>query len=296
MATFDPFGIYADIGTLRDVLDAFGNTTSVEGWQTRTGDREKDWTTHQVLAHLLTVATVFNRMVDAALNDQHDLLIGGLSERTDLAKWNAEQIAANTNEVYPSMLIAGLLSELETARQKAARMSPDEAEKTAFLRIYNRPAPAYNFLDWQLSHAGIVHGAQLTRGIGQPPLWKYYPDAMIHRQVERFLRHFSWAYWPTYAPDGFQRVMNMYVEGDNGGVWHLAAMPDGGGLWDGEADEPDYRIIFAAPEVLFGIFTYHLSMQEAIEKGWLRIEGDAHEAVALLKLFAPSPPKQRLGE
>lgn len=62
-----------------------------EAWERRTGDREKDWTLHETVAHLSSVAAPFNRAADAALSNR-SIAEPGLYPRRDLVAWNAAQI------------------------------------------------------------------------------------------------------------------------------------------------------------------------------------------------------------
>ncbi|NJL94021.1 MAG: hypothetical protein HC915_09960, partial [Anaerolineae bacterium] len=140
------------------------------------------------------------------------------------------------------------------------------AAERGFLWVYNRPCTALNFLEWQLSHTGVVHGAQLTRAVPYPPLWTRYSPDFTARQIDRFLRHLSVAYWQDYAP-GLTARLVMEVEGAGGGLWHLVAAPDGGLAGPGALPEADFHLRFANPAVLFGVFTMELPLLVAWQAG-----------------------------
>ncbi len=278
----------ADIQTLRLVYRNYWKTVPQDAWQRRTGAREQDWTLHETLAHLVSIANLFNRAVDAAVTGNGD--ISRPARREDLRAWNAEEIARLT-ALPPQTLIEHFDTELEQAAKRAASLSPESYDAQAFLHVYNRPARAIDFLDWQISHAGIVHGSQITRPVRPTPLWQEYSAAMIQRSIDRFIRHFSYAYWQDYGPQE-TTILNFCINGAAGGDWHLIAAPDGGGWGTELVEEAACTITFDSPSTFFGVFTIHIPMRAALQDGRMRIEGDSQRTLRLLRLFAASPPRQ----
>lgn len=278
-----------DFEEMRAVLAEFYHSLPEAAWDNLTGDREQDWTLQQVTAHLVSVSRLLNMGVEAAL-DSRPLHLENFVQREDLREWNAIEIAALTQEPGDK-LVSELMTTLRRSRDWAAALTDEQAAQTLDFVVYNRPAPVRNLIDWQLSHAGIVHGAQVTRAVSQPPLWTTYSAGFKRRQLDRFMRHFSWAYWNTLKPD-FHATLNFHVAGESGGEWLLVAAPDGGKISQRSTDRADYTLTFADADTMFSVFTVERSLKDALKQGDLQVADDKwREAFELLRFFSPSPPQ-----
>jgi hypothetical protein len=280
--------IEQDMKTFHKLAGDFWKTVPDGAWTKRTGQREKDWTLHQCLAHLLSIAIVFNKTTDAAIRGE-ELDIREFANREQLSDWNSAEIA-RLSLVPPNGLIVQLLHEWQTAGEKASSLSESVAEQKSFLRGYNRPASAIDFIEWQISHAGIVHGAQVTRPLALPPLWTGFDSEFKQRMIWRFLRQLSVAYWPEYGPDE-AKTLNFVVEGAAGGAWHLVAAKDGGSAGEGLVEDAEYTLSFETADIFFGMFTLEIQMLEAFSSGKVRLAGELAGAMSLLRLFNPIKPK-----
>lgn len=289
MTGFDKQAILDDLREFQAMLAAFWEGVLDDVWKLRTGGRDKDWTLHEVLAHLVSIARLFNLAAEAAIQQTPPTPIDGLAKRTDLGEWNLQQIA-ELSQNAPQVLIEWLLDEFNATAMLAGGLTPEQAEQTVFLPPYGRSGRAIDCIDWQLSHAGVIHAAQITRPLAQSPLWEAYSPGLLHRQVDRFIRHFSVAYWPEYG-DGQETVMNFHIGGESGGVWHVIAAPDGGHCGAGGVEHAPINLHFDSPATLFGVFTVQINMGDALSSGRMRVEGDAARALKLMRLFTPSPPR-----
>lgn len=290
MTHAEQLNIAQDFEELRAVLASFYHHLSQEAWDAPTGEREKDWTLHELTAHLVSIAQLLNAATEAALAGD-ELVIENYEKREDLRAWNAAQIDERTQQA-PVELKAELFDELRAGRDLAAALTAEQlAERLDFV-VYNRPAPVLNLVEWHLSHIGVVHAAQLTRPTEQPPLWTHYSDEFTHRQIDRFMRHFSWAYWNTLAPE-VNAKLNFHIGGESGGDWLLVAAPDGGNVSQGTTKKPDYDLTFADASVLFGVFTIEVPMEEVLNSGDLKMTGDPQKVHGLLRLFSASPPNMQ---
>lgn len=154
-----------------------------------------------------------------------------------------------------------------------------------------------DLLDFQLSHAGLIHGAQI-RQTGEPrsvPLWYAAPLPMVWRQIDRYLRHFSYAYWNDYA-DGLEGVIHFHILDEHGhGDWSLHVDSHGASAHKGLSDD---RVLFDAYfsgiHEIFNVFTGFVSVDTAINANYLWFEGDYPEPMTLLSYFSPSPPRRKL--
>jgi hypothetical protein len=278
-----------DIKTFHKLAGDFWKTVPDEAWEKRTGQREKDWTLHQCLAHLLSIAVAFNKATDAAMRGE-GMDIREFTRREQLAEWNEGEIG-RLSQVPPNGLIVQLLHEWQAAGEKAHSLSAELAAQKSFLPVYNRPAYAIDYIDWQLSHAGIIHGAQVTRPLGMPPLWTRFDSEFTQRMIWRFVRQFSMAYWPELGPDE-PKILNFVIEGTAGGAWHLVAAKDGGSAGEGLVEDAEYSLTFESADIFFSMFTLEIAMLEAFTSGKVRLTGDIGGALGLLRLFAPTKPKR----
>jgi len=277
-----------DFKEFYDITQKFWKTIPDEAYTRRTGTREKDWTLLETLAHLLSLAQLLNRAVDAALRDEA-LYLKGVSRREDLLEWNTKELA-RLSQAPSNALIMRFLKELEQAAHYLPNLSPEDSEKMVFVPFYNRPARAIDFIDWQISHAGVIHASQVTRPLEQAPLWEQYSKGLKQRTLERFIRHFSMAYWSEYgSPD--TQVINLHIGSETGGDWHLVAAPDGGSKGDGLLDDADFDVFFDSPETFFAVFTFHESFKNTMLAGKVRFASDFRDTMRVLRLFTPSPPK-----
>ncbi|MEL6148757.1 MAG: maleylpyruvate isomerase N-terminal domain-containing protein [Chloroflexota bacterium] len=277
-----------DFTEFESALAEFLHHVPADGWSNPTGTRDKDWTLHETLAHVVSVARLFNEAMTAALAEK-PLVLPNFIRREDLREWNIVQIAALV-KTSPADLMSMLFKALNAARDRAKTLSPEQMAMTIALPVYNRPVPVRDLIDFQLSHAGIVHAAQLPRAIDAAPLWTRYSDPLTRRQLDRFMRHFSVAYWNTLAPEQHVTI-NMVVEHPaEGGAWHLVAAPDGGRAGDGKAADADYTVTFTDANALFGVFTVAVPLKEALSSGAMTTSDDWRTVFKVLRLFSATPP------
>ncbi|MGJ3237356.1 MAG: maleylpyruvate isomerase N-terminal domain-containing protein [Anaerolineae bacterium] len=277
-----------DLKTFHTHISTFLKRVPDEAWERPTGSRAEDWTLHQTLAHLLAVAQVFNKAADAALRAE-PLVTRDFERREQLETWNQAQVDRLVL-VPPNGLIVQYLQELRIAHDKLALLTNTNHSQTAHLPNFNRPARAIDFIHWQMSHAGIVHGAQIIATLNREPLWQDFNADFTARLVGYYLQQWSMIYWNEYGtPDA--QTLNFHIGGAGGGAWHIVVAPDGGSSGAGARDNAQHALTFANPYVLFGVFSGHLNMRRALANGQMQIDGDMHATLDLLRLFSPAPPR-----
>ncbi|MEM6284563.1 MAG: hypothetical protein AAF787_20405 [Chloroflexota bacterium] len=277
-----------DFTEFESALAEFLHHVPADGWKNPTGTRDRDWTLHEALAHVVSVARLFNEAITAALTET-PLFLPNFTQREHLQEWNMVQIAALV-KTSPAELISMLFKELNVARDHAKTLSPQQMAMTVAVPVYNRPLTVRDLIDFQLSHAGNVHAAQLPRAIGAPPLWTRYSDPLTQRQLDRFIRHFTVAYWHTLAPELYVKI-NMLVQHENeGGAWHLVAAPDGGLAGEGTLPDADYTVTFVDASTLFGVFTVAVPLKEALSSGAMTTSDDWRKVFKVLRYFSATPP------
>lgn len=287
MPNFDPQPILVDFAEYKHIFSDFVDTVPESAWALKTGERDKDWTMHETLAHLVSVAQMFNMATEYALTNT-PLPITEFTERSYLATWNVGEIA-DLSQLPPQELKTQLLTELDKTMALIPTITAENLGNLADLPVYNRPARTIEFVDWQLSHAGIIHAAQITRPMQQAPLWEHYSVPMLHRQVDRFVRHFSFAYWQELGGSEPQ-TLNLHILGNGGGDWHLTTDENGGDFGVGLVDNADFHIQFATPQTFFGLFTFHLPFRDVLQDGRVVFANDMRETMQMLRLFSATPP------
>lgn len=278
----------ADLRDFRAIFADYASDVPPDAWDVQTGSRDKDWTLRQTMAHLVAIAQAFNRAAQAAVT-QMPLLTPGMEKRDDLRAWNRTQIA-ELEDIASEHLIERFLVELDFAAQYLTGLSDDDLAQTAHLRVYGRAASARDFLDFQISHAGVVHGAQITRPLNQPPLWEQYPAGLLHRTIERFLRQMAVAYWPEYGGNSL-RAINFVIDGENSGEWHTWAGPEGANVYEGTTEDASYSMRCKDAYALFSLFTMHVPLKDSLQDGSLQFEPDWREVMGFFDLFAPTAPR-----
>lgn len=276
-----------DLKDFHRLMSNFWKRVPDDVWDTRTGNREKDWTLHQTLAHVLSIAQAFNKAADAALRNEA-FHLRGFTERDQLANWNEGEIERLT-KVPPNGLIVQFLQEIRIAHDKVATITEDIVGRTVQVPIYNRPARAIDYLRWQLSHAGIIHGAQVIVPLNRAPLWTDFEAEFTHRVLGYYLQQWSMAYWQDMGSDNAKSI-NFHISGEGGGDWHIIAAPDGGSSDSGIIEGADYELFFESPHVLFSVFSNHISIRSAMVNGRMRLASDVRDTLAILSLFSPKRP------
>lgn len=282
---FDAATTREDFSSFKQIISDVLLSVPDDAWAQKTGSRDKDWTLHQLMAHLVSIAQIFQQAADAAAS-QTEMNLRGMETRADLAAWNAREIE-RLQHSPPNALSIRLRQLLDKSVIQTHQYSEAQRQQTTYLPVYNRPAPAMNYIDWQLSHAGIIHAAQLVHPLGLPPLWQRYPTAMLPRMVDRYMRHFSYAYWPDHGPG--RKAANFEIA--DAGIWHLVGDIDGGSAGAGTLEEADYSLYFDSPATFFGIFTGYLSLKTALQSQAVCFSHDWREVMGWLRLFSPSPPR-----
>jgi|GEM_PF-2414221 len=276
-----------DLKDFSTLMSNFWKKVPDTAWDLKTGNRDKDWTLHQALAHVLSIAQTFNKAADAALRNEA-INVKDFSERGKIGDWNDREIERLT-KVAPNGLIVQFLQEIRIAHDKVAMITEDNVEQTSHVPNFNRPARAIDYLHWQLSHAGIVHGAQVIVPLKRDPLWTDFDDELTNRVIGYYLQQWSMSYWQDMGPDEAQSI-NFHIQGDGGGDWHIIVAPDGGSSDSGAIEGGEYDLFFESPHIFFSVFTNYLSIRSAMVNGHMRLASDVRDTLAILRLFSPKRP------
>ncbi len=271
MTAFEP-GLLADdfIQVSRVLTDFFAARTPGD-WERKTGQRAKDWTLQETLAHLTATAQGIYAATEATL-DGLPVSFPGITRRADLAAYNARAIAAR-GHLTPSALAGDLLAIFDRCAGLCAALTARELALSFVAPFYNRPLTVAEALGWQLTHPGIVHAAQVANGAGVRPLWTHYSPGLLHRQMTRFFNIMSHSYWPERGGD-LRASLNFNVAGPGGGRWHLTLAPDGGSAGEGAAARPALTLWLANMDVLCRLMTLQIRPLGALLRGQMLAWGN----------------------
>ena len=295
MTLWNPQHTVDDLHELQSLLFDFLVSLPAEAWSHKTGARDKDWTVQETVAHLLSISRLFQQGVQAALTDTK-VSIPHLTRREDLRDFNQHEIARLSSHT-PDELIDLLRESFADVLTTISQLTPDDYEKTADIYVYNRPTRVIDLVDFQLSHAGIIHASQIGRSESTyTPIWRHYSDAMTHRMMDRYFRHFSYAYWNKLTGD-LRGAIQFQIGANEADRWYLWVSPNGSWAHHGVSEEiPLFTATVRDADVLFSIFTMHTSIENALTESTLVIHGHYPASLTLLSYFSASPPKRPLSD
>lgn len=291
MPTPDPSGAFApvtladDLSQLRAVFARFFAAVQPSDWDRPTERRPGGWTLRETLAHVTAVAEAFDDAFDTTLAGQPPV-VPGLATRTDLAAYNRRQIDARLH-LDPATLVQNLDDALGRTAARATSFTPNELALLVPIPAYNRPLTVLELLATQLSHAGVVHAAQLANGAGAAPLWAAYPPDLSRRQLTRFFNLLSHVYWPEHGGE-LRASINYTAAGAAGGRWHLTMSPDGGSGGEGHVGRPALRVWTPSAHTLLRIFTLQVGLKRAALTGQMVAWGNLRLGFRLPYLCLPT--------
>lgn len=275
----------ADFREIGQILEQCLVGVTPAGWQQFTESGNKGWTLHQTLAHLVTVAELYQQGIECAIDDR-PFVYPGLDKRDDLRTMNEREIAKRA-AMAPAGLISQLLVTFEQTANLATRLAPADWERVVAVPAYNRPVSVKVLVGAQLAHVGFVHAAQITRPIPAKPLWVQYGPQLMHRLITHFFGILSYAYWPERG-QGLDTAINFVAAGRSGGRWFVELNPAGGHSGPGQSPKASLTLYFPTANILAQLFTGEISPWWAALSGRVFGWGNLPLAFRLSQLFTPA--------
>lgn len=286
IGAFTSYALAGDLLELREIFAGFFERVKPDDWNRRSERRVAAWTLREVVAHLGAVAEAFNTAAVAGLAGQAALELPGITRRADLKAWNKAEIAARADKT-PAQLVDALLATLSEAARQAACLEVDALAREVQTPFYNRPLTIAELFGGSLSHAGIVHAAQVANPVRKQPLWLFYRPGMMRRQLTRFFHILGLAYWPERGGE-LQAAIAFNASGQGGGSWLVRVGPEGGHGQIGRLRSPDLSLSFASADLLCRVFTVQTSPWRALLLRQLSVSGDLGLARRFPRLFNPT--------
>jgi hypothetical protein len=283
---FVPELLVADLEEMQRVLVRFFARIGDSQWDYHTEKRNRGWTLRETLAHVTAIAEIFDLAAEHTINGipfDHPLL----NRSEHLIEINKILIAERI-DTPPGTLVQALLDALGRTAQLARNMPPEMWDRTVDLRVYNRPMPLAHLVASQLSHAGLVHAAQLPIGIGAPPLWHDYLPDLLRRQLTRFFTQMSYAYRPERA-DGLRGAVEFIAGGREGGTWHLILGTHGAEPVEGRAAKSLFSLRMRSTDVLCRVITGQIRPVYGVMTGQILPWGDVPLMLRFQRYFVGAP-------
>lgn len=285
IGAFAPFILAADALELREICAGFFERVKDEAWGRRTELRSAAWTMRETLAHLVAVGQAYNGAVADALAGR-PIAIPGLTNRGELKAWNRAGIAARADAPAAALVEAYLDSLAELARV-AGQLQPAALVQTLEAPMFSSPPTIGELLGGALSHAGIVHGAQITVAARTGPLWIWFRPGMMRRQLTRFFHTMGLVYRPERGGD-LHATIAFTAIGQGGGSWYVRTSPQGGSGRIGVVRTADVHLTFASPDLLCRVMTVQTSPWRHLLLRQIKVRGRLRLARDFPRLFAPT--------
>lgn len=285
IGAFAPFILATDALELREIFAGFFERVKEEAWERRTERRPTAWTMRETLAHLDAVGRIYNQAAaDAA--EGRPVVVPGLSARTDLSEANRAAIQERA-ETPIAELVASFLDALSQTARLAGRLEPEVLARAVEVPMFGAPATIGELLGGALSHAGVVHGAQISVAARSLPIWAWFRPALLRRQLTRFFHTMGLTYWPERGGD-LHATFAFTAIGQGGGSWYVRVSPQGGYGRLGVVRTSELHLTFANPDLLCRMLTLQTSPWRHLLLRRLKIGGRLSLARNFTRLFIPT--------
>jgi hypothetical protein len=284
IGAFTSYTLAADFLELREIYAGGFERMKEEEWARRTDRRPGGWTMRQALAHVEAVAQLYNTVITAA-QEGAPVQVPGLERREDLAAVNRAALEARA-ERSVAELTGSFLGALEEAARLSACAEPEQLGRLVKVPFFGSTPTVAELFGASLTHAGILHGAQLATSRARP-IWIFYQPGMMRRQLTRFFHTLGLAYWPERGGD-LHATLGFHAEGQGGGSWTVRAHPRGGHGKIGVPRTADVSFRFGSTDLLCKLVTYQTQPWRHLLTRQLRVSGNLGLARRIWRLFSPT--------
>lgn len=291
--TFDPQTLADDLSEVQRIYAGFFAALNESDWDKPVKGSPKEWTLHETIAHLCALNGDGLESIKHTLRGEPYTFVG-LEERYKFNTWNRKGI---DDHLHLSMeeLCAEQLSILDEAARIARDLSPDQAQLTASMPIYNRPVSIVEAFSIIIFHAGLAHSAQVAEPAGVPPLWTHLSPEFRHRVIERVMRAFSLLYRLDIG--GLLReTIAFRIDGVGGGEWYVKLSPDAPTSGEGVVGHPNLTIHLRETAVFCQMLTGRFNLPLGLISGKMKLRGDLRLFLRMNTLFSvdarPNSPTQ----
>jgi hypothetical protein len=281
--TFDPQTLADDYLEVRRIYTEFFANLDETSWDKPVKGGSKEWTLHETVAHLCALNGAGLDSIQHTLRGE-TYTFDGLDTRYELNSYNRKGIDEHL-DVPMKALCAQLLDILSEAASTARNLTPDQAELTAQMAIYNRPISIVEGLSIIIVHLSLFHSAQVAEPAGHPPLWMQLSPEIRHRMIGRVMRAFNLLY--RFDIGGSLRTnLAFRVGGPGGGEWYVELSPEAATSGEGAVEHPGLVIHLRGTEVFCQMVTSRLNLPKALISGAMKLRGDLRLFLRMDTLFS----------
>jgi hypothetical protein len=270
-AIFDPQTLADDLCEVHRIYANFFSNLDMKDWDKPVRAGSKEWNLHETVAHLCALTGAGLESIRYTLRGE-TYIFDGLPDRYHFNTYNRQGIDVHLS-LPMKALFAEFLSILAETASIARELTPDQAELTSEMPIYNRPVRITEAMGIMMFHAGLHHSAQVAEPAGIPPLWKQLSPEVCHRVVGRVMRALSLLYRYDLGGD-LRAVIAFGIEGPGGGAWHIDVSPERTLSTEGIADHPSLTLHMKNTDIFCGMFTGRLNLPVALLTSQLKLRGD----------------------
>jgi hypothetical protein len=280
---FDPKILEADLIEVSQIYTEFFASLDETTWNKPVKGGSEEWTLHETVAHLCALNGDGLESIKHTLRGEPYTFVG-LEERYKFNAFNRKGIDDHLN-IPLRELCAKQLDILNQAARIARDLTPEQAERTAKMPIYNRPVSIAEALSIIIFHAGLAHAAQVAEPAGVPPLWTKHSAGFRHRVIGRVMRAFSLLYRLDIG-GSLRDTIVFRIDGPDGGEWYVRLAPDAPSSGEGAADHPGLVIHLSETAVFCRMLTGRINLPKALLRGEIKLRGNLRLFLAMNTLFS----------
>lgn len=281
--TFDPQTLADDLLEVRRIYAEFFAALNESAWDKPVKGSPKEWNLHEAIAHLVALNGTGLESIKHTLRGELYTFIG-LEERYKFNAYNRTGIDEHLGMPMKE-LFAECLGILDEAARIARNLSPDQAQLTAQMPIYNRPVKIVEALGIIIFHASLAHSAQVAEPAGVPPLWTQLSPELRQRVIERVMRAFSLLYRRDIGRS-LNAMLVFRVDGPGGGEWYVKLSPEVSTSGEGVVDHPNLVIHLRDTAVFCRMLTGRMNLPLALLSGAMKLRGNLRLFLRMNTLFS----------
>src|SRR5512141_2451432 len=280
---FDPKTLAEDLAEVHRIYSRFFAALDGSDWDKPVKGSSKEWDLHEIVAHLVALNGAGLESIKHTLRGEPYTFVG-LEDRYKFNAWNRKGIDEHL-DIPMKDLCAQALNILNEAALIARDLTPNQAQITAQMPIYNRPVSIAEALSIIIFHVGLAHAAQVAEPVGMPPLWIQHSPEFRHRVIGRVMRAFSLLYRLDIG-GSLRDTIVFRIDGPDGGEWYVKLSPDAPTSGEGAVEHPRLVIHLRETAVFCQMLTGRFNLPIAMISGAMKLRGDLRLFLRMSDLFS----------
>jgi hypothetical protein len=280
---FDSQTLANDLCEVHRIYASFFAGLDLADWDKPVKGGSKEWNLHETVAHLCALTGDGLQSIRYTLRGEN-YTFTGLTDRYHFNTYNRHGIDDHLS-LSMKELCQEFLNILEETACIARNLTPEQAQLTSVMPIYNRPVQVVEAMAIMMFHAGLHHTAQVAEPAGVPPLWKHLTPEVRHRVIGRVMRALSLLYRYDLG-DNLTATLVFQIEGPGGGTWYVAVSPGATTSGEGMSTNPSLILHMRKTDIFCQMFTGRLNLPLVLFTGQLRLRGNLRLFPRMGSLFS----------